>query len=166
MTVKEVRKALQCDRVGLFRFDPDSNYCYGQFVAESVLPVYDSVLLKKVKGYFFGEEYTIDYQHGSIQVLTDIYNASLKNSHIQLLEEFQIRAQIIVPLMNGSKLWGLIYIHQCENTRKWSENEILFVKQLAAQFNVALQHCHLLAQTHYQHNQDAPIYYDLIQGIF
>ncbi len=152
-TIKEVRKTLQCDRVGLFRFDLDSNYCYGEFVAESVLPVYDSALLKKVKDYCFGEKYAIHYQHGSIQVLTDIYNAGLKDCHIQVLEEFQIRAQIIVPLMNGSKLWGLLCIHQCENTREWSKNEIRFVKQLAAQFSIALQNSHLLAQTRSQAEQ-------------
>ena len=149
-TAKEVRKALECDRVGLFRFDADSNYCFGEFVAESVLPVYSSVLLKKVQDNCFGEQYAIHYQQGCMQVLDDIYNAGLQNCHIQVLEEFQIRAQIIVPLMMGSTLWGLLCIHQCENIRKWSQNEIQFVKQLAAQFSVALQHSNLLAQTRSQ----------------
>ncbi len=149
-TAKEVRKALECDRVGLFRFDPDSNYCFGEFVAESVLPAYNSALWQKIQDNCFGEQYAIDYQHERMQVLDDIYNAGLKDCHIQLLEQFQIKAQIIVPLMMGSTLWGLLCIHQCGNTREWSNNEIQFVKQLATQFSVALQHSHLLAQTRSQ----------------
>ncbi|NES72535.1 MAG: diguanylate cyclase [Okeania sp. SIO2D1] len=52
--------------------------------------------------------------------------------------------------MMGSKLWGLLCIHQCENSREWTPTEIRFVKQLAAQFSVALEHSHLLAQTRSQ----------------
>ncbi|NEN93193.1 MAG: GAF domain-containing protein, partial [Okeania sp. SIO3H1] len=56
-TAKEVRKALESDRVGIFRFYPESNYCYGEFVSESVLPIYDSALSIKVNDYCFGEQY-------------------------------------------------------------------------------------------------------------
>ncbi|NEO57852.1 MAG: diguanylate cyclase [Okeania sp. SIO3B5] len=149
-TAKEVRKALESDRVGIFRFHPESNYCYGEFVSESVLPIYDSALSIKVNDYCFGEQYAIHYQQGRMQVLTDIYNAGLKDCHIQVLEKFQIKAQIIMPLMMGSKLWGLLCIHHCENIREWTPAEIRFVKQLAAQFSVALEHSHLLAQTRSQ----------------
>lgn len=149
-TTKEVRKALRSDRVGIFRFDPDSNYCCGEFVSESVLPGYDTALAIKVKDYCFGEEYAIHYEQGRMQVLTDIYNAGLTDCHIEVLEQFQIRAQIIMPLMIGSTLWGLLCIHQCENTREWTPTEIRFLKQLAAQFSVALEHSHLLDQTRSQ----------------
>lgn len=153
ITAKEVRKALQSDRVGIFRFDPDSNYCFGEFVSESVLPAYDSALSIKVNDYCFGEQYAVHYQQGRMQVLTDIYNAGLKYCHIQVLEQFQIKAQIITPLMMGSKLWGLLCIHQCERPREWTPTEIRFVRQLAAQFSVALEHSHLLAQTRSQTDQ-------------
>ncbi|NER02369.1 MAG: diguanylate cyclase [Okeania sp. SIO3C4] len=149
-TAKEVRKALESDRVGIFRFNPESNYCYGEFVSESVLPVYDSALSIKVNDYCFGEQHAIHYQQGRMQVLTDIYNAGLKDCHIEVLEQFQIKAQIIMPLIMGSKLWGLLCIHQCEKSREWTPTEIRFVKQLAAQFSVALEHSHLLAQTRSQ----------------
>ncbi|NEP87939.1 MAG: diguanylate cyclase [Okeania sp. SIO2C2] len=149
-TAKEVRKALESDRVGIFRFYPESNYCYGEFVSESVLPIYDSALSIKVNDDCFGEQYAIHYQQGRMQVLTDIYNAGLKDCHIEILEQFQIKAQIIMPLIMGSKLWGLLCIHQCEKSREWTSTEIRFVKQLATQFSVALEHSHLLAQTRSQ----------------
>ncbi|MFY7804054.1 MAG: diguanylate cyclase domain-containing protein [Limnoraphis robusta] len=150
ITAKEVRKALRSDRVAIFRFDPNSNYCFGEFVSESVLPAYDPALSIKVKDCCFGEQYATHYQQGRVQVLTNIYNAGLKDCHILILEKFQVKAQIIIPLMMGSQLWGLLCIHQCEHTRKWTPTEIKFVQQLAAQFSVALEHSHLLAQTRSQ----------------
>ena len=150
ITAKEVRKALRSDRVAIFRFDPNSNYCFGEFVSESVLPADDPALSIKVKDCCFGEQYATHYQQGRVQVLTNIYNAGLKDCHILILEKFQVKAQIIIPLMMGSQLWGLLCIHQCEHTRKWTPTEIKFVQQLAAQFSVALEHSHLLAQTRSQ----------------
>ncbi len=153
ITAKEVRKALRSDRVAIFRFDPDSHYCLGEFVSESVLPAYDSALSITVRDDCFAEKYAVHYQQGRMQVLTDIYNAGLKDCHIAILEKFQIKAQIIIPLMISSQLWGLLCIHQCEHTRQWTPSEIKFVKQLAVQFSVALEHSHLLTQTRSQANE-------------
>ncbi|MGK7922405.1 MAG: diguanylate cyclase, partial [Trichodesmium sp.] len=141
------------DRVGIYRFDPDSNYCVGKFVSESVSPAYNSSLSIKIKDDCFGQEYALYYQQGRMQVVTDIYNAGLKDCHLKILEQFQIKAQIIAPIMIGSKLWGLLCIHQCERAREWTAIEIRFVKQLAAQFSVALKHSQLLDQTRSQANE-------------
>lgn len=152
-TAKEVRKALRASRVGIYCFDPDTNYCYGEFVSESVLPAYDSAIAIKVHDRCFGEQYAVHYQRGRMQVLADIYNAGLKDCHITVLEQFQVKAQIITPLMKGTTLWGLLCVHQCDGSREWATSEIEFVKQLAAQFSVALEHSNLLAQTRLQASQ-------------
>ncbi|MDF2387250.1 diguanylate cyclase [Nostoc ellipsosporum NOK] len=152
-TVREVRKALRADRVGIFRFDSESNYTSGEFVSENVLPDYDSVIAIKLKDYCFGEKYAVAYHQGRIQVLSNIYQAGLKDCHLIVLEQFQIKAQIIVPLMKGQNLWGLLCVHHCRCSREWKTSEIKFIRQLAAQFNVALEHSELLEQSHFQANQ-------------
>jgi diguanylate cyclase (GGDEF)-like protein len=152
-TAREVRKALRADRVGIFRFYPKSNYTSGEFVAENVLPDYDSAIATKVKDNCFGEKYAVDYQQGRIQVLSNIYEAGLQDCHIAILEQFQIKAQIIVPLMKGQALWGLLCVHHCRCSREWQKSEIQFIRQLAAQFNVALEHSELLEQSRSQANQ-------------
>ncbi|MBN3880218.1 MULTISPECIES: diguanylate cyclase domain-containing protein [unclassified Nostoc] len=145
-TAREIRKALRSDRVSIFRFDPESNYTSGEFVSENVLPDYDSTIAIKVKDNCFGEKYAVAYHQGRIQVLSDIYQAGLKDCHIQLLEQFQIKAQIIAPLMKGKTLWGLLCVHQCYCSREWKKSEIQFIHQLAAQFNVALEHLEKLSK--------------------
>ncbi|BAZ51361.1 GAF sensor signal transduction histidine kinase [Nostoc sp. NIES-4103] len=152
-TVREVRKALRADRVGIFRFDPESNYTSGEFVSENVLPDYDSVIAIKVKDHCFGEKYAVAYHQGRIQVLSNVYQAGLKDCHLLVLEQFQIKAQIIVPIMKGTSLWGLLCVHHCRCSRDWKTSEIKFIRQLAAQFNVALEHSELLEQSHFQANQ-------------
>lgn len=146
-TAREVRKALRTDRVGIFQFDADSNYNSGAFVAENVLPEYDSAIAIKVNDHCFGDQYAARYRQGQVQVLSDISEAGLKKCHLDVLKSFQIKAQIVVPLMKGNDLWGLLCVHQCDHPRVWEAAEITFVKQLAAQFSVALRHADLLAQS-------------------
>ncbi|MEH1789084.1 MAG: diguanylate cyclase [Nostoc sp.] len=152
-TAREIRKALRTDRVSIFRFYPESNYTSGEFVSENVLPDYDSTIAIKVKDDCFGEKYAVAYHQGRIQVLSDVYQVGLKDCHLQLLEQFQIKAQIVVPLMKGKTLWGLLCVHQCRCSREWKTPEIQFIRQLAAQFNVALEHSELLEQSHSQAHQ-------------
>jgi len=152
-TVREVRKALRADRVGIFRFDIESNYTCGEFVAENVLPDYDSAIAIKVRDHCFAENYAVDYHQGRIQVLSNVYEAGLKDCHLSVLEQFQIKAKIVVPVMKGNTLWGLLCVHQCRCSREWKPSEIQFIQQVAAQFNVALEHSELLEQSRSQANQ-------------
>lgn len=151
--VKEVRKSLRADRVGIFQFDPKSGYHAGQFVAENVLPAYDSAIAITVEDDCFADRYVTDYENGKIQVLDDIYQANLSDCHLLILEKFQIKAQIIVPLMQHKKLWGLLCVHQCHAPRRWRSSETRFVRQLAAQFTVALAQAYMLAQVKDQADQ-------------
>ncbi|WP_348253817.1 sensor domain-containing diguanylate cyclase [Leptolyngbya sp. NM1-A1] len=145
-TAREVRKALQTDRVAIFQFDIDSQYNSGEFVAENVLPEYDSAIALKVSDHCFGKQYAARYQQGQVQVISDLSQAGLNRCHVELLENFQVKAQVVVPLIKGVALWGLLCVHQCDRPRIWNSAEINFIKQLAAQFSVALRHADLLSQ--------------------
>ncbi|MGD1851136.1 MAG: diguanylate cyclase domain-containing protein [Cyanophyceae cyanobacterium] len=149
-TVKEVRRVMGADRVGIFRFDLETKYHCGEFIAESVLPAYGSALSCKVRDRCFGDQYFKLYQQGRLQILNDIRAAGLSDCHIEILQQFQIQAQIIVPLFDGEILWGLLCIHQCGDTRRWLTTEVDFVRQLAAQFSVALDHANLHSQVRSQ----------------
>jgi len=152
-TVRETRKALQADRVGLFEFEPDSNYTFGEFVAENVLPEYDSAMAAKIEDHCFGDKFAIYYEQGRMQAVSNIYQAGLQPCHINILEKFQVQAQLVVPVLKQEKLWGLLCIHQCREPRKWHDTEIQFAQQLAAQFSVALDHAELLNQYQVQSEQ-------------
>ena len=150
--VVQVRQLLEADRVGIFRFEPDSNWNDGEFLSEDVLPQFSSILSTRVRNYCSGDEYAQSYQQGQIQAVANIYSARLQLCHLDVLRSFQVRANLVVPLLQGQSLWGLLCVHQCAAPRQWQAEEIEFVQQVATQLGVALQQADLLAQTQRQSN--------------
>lgn len=149
-TTTELRRILNADRVGIYRFDPDSKFNEGEFITEDVLPGFASAMDVKVRDHCFGENYANKYSQGHIQVLPDIESAGLSDCRAAILAQFQIRAQVIMPLMNGSQLWGLLCVHQCSGSRNWQTSEIQFATQVGAQLSVGLEQADLLVQTRQQ----------------
>lgn len=144
-TAAEVRQLLAADRVGMFRFYPDSGWDDGEFVSEDVDPEFSSAIAQKIHDHCFGDQFAVHYQEGRVQNVTDIYNAGLSDCHIQILSQFQVRANLVVPLLQGRHLWGLLCIHHCRAPRQWQETEIEFVQQIAHHLAVGLQQAELLA---------------------
>jgi GAF domain-containing protein/CheY-like chemotaxis protein len=153
----EIRRLLNVDRVGVFYFYPKTRYQQGEFVSESVNPNYRSILRVKVTDRCFGDIYAVDYESGHILVTPDIYEAGLSDCHIELLARLQIRANLVVPLIKGKKLWGLLCLNQCSCPKDWETEEIDFVQKIATQLGVALQQAQLLQkeQKHSQQLQQA-----------
>ena len=146
-TVQEVRQLINADRVAVFKFYPDSNWNYGEFVSEDFLPELPSVLYAQVHDHCFGSQYAINYQKGSFQAVADIYNADLSPCHIKILSQFQVRANLVLPLLQGQHLWGLLCVHQCKQTRIWQQQEIEFIQQVAEHLAIAIYQGELLIKT-------------------
>ncbi len=158
-TVQEVRRSLSADRVAIFRFDPDVDFSTGQFITEDVLPSFDSTLAVKVQDYRFSNQYAQQYRQGEVQVISDVNSVGSKLPYLDIIERFQVKAQIVVPLKEGEELWGFLCVHQCSHSRHWEETDSEFVTQVAAQISVALyqanlfEQCSLLGETRQEANQ-------------
>jgi light-regulated signal transduction histidine kinase (bacteriophytochrome) len=63
-----------------------------------------------------------------------------------MLKEFNIKANLIVPVFLKDKIWGMLFVHQCGETRPWHPLEIDLLRQLADQLSIALAQAHLLEQ--------------------
>jgi light-regulated signal transduction histidine kinase (bacteriophytochrome) len=145
-TAIEVRQLLKADRVGMFRFDPASGWNDGEFVSEDVDAAFPSAMGQKIHDHCFGDQFAVHYQMGKAQVVDDIHNAGLSDCHIKILSQFQVRANLVVPLLQGENLWGLLCIHQCAAPRQWQATDVEFVTQIASHLGVALHHAELLAK--------------------
>ncbi len=143
-TATEVRRLLGADRVGMFRFQPGSGHVDGEFVSEDVDEAFPSALAQPVRDSCFGDQFAPHYVAGRMQVVPDIYEAGLSDCHIDILARFQVRANLVVPLLQGSHLWGLLCIHQCAGPREWEALEVEFVTQIADHLGVALLQAELL----------------------
>ncbi|MBW4426690.1 MAG: GAF domain-containing protein [Nostoc desertorum CM1-VF14] len=148
-TVTEARKMLQADRVTVFRFDPQKNW-EGEFISEDVVPECNSVIAEKVYDYCFGENFAPLYAQGRVNAIADIYQEKFPGCYVQILEKFQVRANMIAPLLKKGELWGLLCIHQCTSPRYWQPSEIEFTSQIAEQLGVALKQDSYLKQVQMQ----------------
>ncbi|HLO48720.1 MAG TPA: PAS domain S-box protein [Kamptonema sp.] len=90
--VAEVRQFLQTDRVVIYRCDPDGSKVV---TVESVCPEWEPMQdLKILDDSLSGSMFNAD----NIQVVEDIYKADLPPSYVDLLAEFQVRANLVMPI--------------------------------------------------------------------
>jgi two-component system, cell cycle sensor histidine kinase and response regulator CckA len=159
--VIEIKQFLNCDRVIVYQFAPDWS---GTIVAEAVEPEYSSALgLKIIDTHFVETSGKLDYH----QTIDDIDRAGLSQCHIRMLEEFQVRAILVVPLLltpehadELPKLWGLLIAHQCNSVRHWPDSHMLFLDQLAVQLGIAIQQAELVAQRQ-QRERDLHVFLEI-----
>ena len=142
----EIRQVLQADRVGIFTFFPESNFEEGEFVAEAVSEPYISVTHMAVKDHCFGQNYAPLYAAGRFFVVSDIYDNGFSECHNDILARFQVRANLVMPLLCNNHLWGLLCIHECRAPRVWQSTEITLAQQLANQLAIAIQQAELYEQ--------------------
>ena len=139
-TVTEVRQFLATDRVLIYRFCEDWS---GDIVVESVISTWISVLGTNIRDPCFDEKHVERYRRGHIQVVEDVYNAGLHPCHIDFLASFQVKANLVVPIVSENKLWGLLIAQHCQQPRQWYQTEIDLLKQLASQVGIAVEQAEL-----------------------
>ena len=140
---QEIRQVIQAHRVGIFKFYPGASFNDGEFVAESVVDGFPTVVGIRVHDHCFGEKYAPLYAQGRYYVIDDIYQNDLSACHTAILAQFQVRANVVMPLLCNDALWGLLCLHQCETTRHWQQSEVDFTQQLANQLAIAIQQASL-----------------------
>jgi PAS domain S-box-containing protein len=183
-TTNELRQLINCDRVGVYRFNPDWS---GEFVSESVGSEWISLVQEQTNNPNLTQK-TLEDKHCTVTsfnseadkdsalsassrvqdtylqqtqggaysrgashtAVEDIYKAGFNACYINLLERFQARAYIIVPIFLGTKLWGLLAIYQNSGSRQWKATEMNVVLQIGNQLGVALQQAELFGQTQRQ----------------
>ncbi|MBW4682444.1 MAG: PAS domain S-box protein [Microcoleus vaginatus WJT46-NPBG5] len=141
--VAEVRQFLKTDRTVIYRFLPDWT---GFVEVESVGEGWSQTLGANINDPCFGETHVELYKHNRIAAIEDIYTAELNQPHIDLLCQYQVRANLVVPILQGENLWGLLIAHHCNEPRRWKTTEIVLLKQLSVQLAIAIQQSTLFEQ--------------------
>src|SRR5579883_3093631 len=124
-TVCEVRQFLATERVFMYQFHPDFS---GTVVVESVASGWKSILHAQVQDTYFVETKGEEYIHGRIQVVEDIYSAGLSECHCDLLTQFQVRANLVVPILQQEQLWGLL-VARALASNKMSQRALLICQR-------------------------------------
>ncbi|RCJ22348.1 diguanylate cyclase [Nostoc sp. ATCC 43529] len=149
-TADEVRQLFDVDRVVIYKFKPDWS---GLVAVESLAQGCMSILGFHVMDTCFQSTGAIYYQQGNSRAIENIETAGLSPCHVELLRSLQIRANLVVPILQQKRLWGLLIAHQCSSTRLWQQSEINLFNQLASQAAIAIQQSELYHQLQ-QANQE------------
>lgn len=142
-TVTEVRKFLQTDRVIVFRLQPDGT---GVVVTESVGSQWTSMLHASICDPCFMETYLEIYRQGLVTSKSDISDKEIHPCYQELLSQFQVQANLVVPILQDDQLWGLLIAHNCAARREWNFSEINLLQQLATQVGIAIKQSELYQQ--------------------
>ena len=146
-TTQEVGQLLKCDRVSVYRFNPDWS---GEFVCESISPRWVPLIGEGIASIwvdtYLQETQGGKYAHREYSVVNNIYQMGYSQCHLDILEQFQIKAYVIVPVFSTNKLWGLLSAYQNSRFRNWEPEDVRLLEQIANQMGVALQQAELFAQ--------------------
>jgi hypothetical protein len=142
-TVTEIRQVLQTDRVLLFQLETDGS---GYVVQESVDARWQAILGQNLVDCCFQASYIRKYFEGRVSAVTDINDSSIQPCYADFLRQLDVRANLVVPILQTGHLWGLLIAQQCAQPRQWSEDEMQLLKLLADQVAIALYQASLYQQ--------------------
>ncbi|BFM41070.1 PAS domain-containing protein [Synechocystis sp. LKSZ1] len=161
-TVMALREFIQADRVLVYQFYDDLS---SQVVAESVGEGWLRARDYDIYDQCFRNGLNERYLQGWHWAVNDINQVDLTPCHRRLLESFQVRANLVVPLLSSDLaaqaeeftpvpyVWGLLIVHQCSGPRLWQSEEIELLKYLANQLTVYMQRGRLLDRARWEKEQ-------------
>lgn len=120
-TTDEVRDLLQADRVVLYYFYREWK---GQVTFESLSAAQLSIFGSTGADDCFNDEYAAQYLAGHVRAIADVESEPIHPCHRDFLRSIQVRANLVVPILNSTRLWGLLIAHQCQDARSWSAEDI------------------------------------------
>jgi len=142
-TVAELQQVLLADRVLVYQILPESGgRVIAEAVAEGCSPLVDRFFGEEV---FPPESYQL-YLQGRVCAISELDDPSITPCVVEFMQQIEVRAKLVVPIIQHSQLWGLLIAHQCSRPRDWQEWEINLFQQLVNQLAIAIQQSLLYQQ--------------------
>ncbi len=140
--VQNIRKALKVDRTIIYKINENFQ---GSVIAESIAGTWSCSFGAEIHDPCL-KDYVEKYRQGRVVAISNIYQADLSKCYIQQLEAFEVKANLVAPILLGDKLLGLLIAHQCSQPRLWQQSEVDLFEQFARIVGLALERTNLLEQ--------------------
>ncbi|MEH2042858.1 response regulator [Nostoc sp.] len=147
ITVTEVQKILHSDRVLIYQPKADGS---GATVVEAVISGWLAIKEKELVDAYFQAEYIQQYYLQQYRQrpnlgLADLDIAEVQKNHLELLQQFGVQCNLVIPILVKEELCGLLIVHQCGSSRQWSSFETHLLRQIADQVGIALAQAQMLS---------------------
>jgi signal transduction histidine kinase/CBS domain-containing protein len=142
-TVTEIQKILEVERILIYQVFANGT---GRVVFEEVKPGWKSILNIDFPEDVFPLKHQQTYYNGQAKAISDVNQAygEITPCLLDFAETWQIKAKLIVPILQDNNIWGFMIAHQCSAPRDWKQFEIELLQQIAIQVGTALSHAELL----------------------
>ncbi|PSN05753.1 hypothetical protein C7293_31490, partial [filamentous cyanobacterium CCT1] len=149
--VLAMRQFLQADRAIVMRCLADGG---GQVIQETVDGRFDSMMDWRLRSTWgLRPDHQARLSQGLGLAINDIKAESPSAAEIEFAEFFGICSEVIFPLMQDDRLWGLLIAHQCDRPRTWDHSDIQLLETLATQVGIAIQQAKLHEKLRYANDQ-------------
>ncbi|NEU76287.1 GAF domain-containing protein [Hassallia byssoidea VB512170] len=144
-TVTEVQKIIKSDRVLIYQPLPNKT----QVVVEAVVSGLPTIKEQNIIDSYFRAEYLQQcnlqqYRQNKIQAIAMEDLIEVQQNNLELLQQFGVKANLVVPIFIAEEVCGLLIVHQCFNSYSWSSFETELLRQIADQVGIALAQAQLL----------------------
>jgi methyl-accepting chemotaxis protein PixJ len=148
--LEEVRQTLNVDRAVIYRFYSDWS---GHIAGEAVLPNLPLALADKIEDPCIPQSLRDAYKQGRVVPTSDVFNAGFHPQHLDLMKRLQIKANLVVPIVQGEELLGLLVVHHCTKTHNWHQAEIDTMQEFAAELAPSLGGLTLIERKQFEADQ-------------
>ncbi|MCC5663238.1 CHASE3 domain-containing protein [Nostoc sp. CHAB 5784] len=149
ITVKEVQKILQTDRVLIYQLLPDESAPTVIEAVVSGLPAIkeqnQNITVPYFQAEYLQQYYLQQYRKGHVFGLANFDLPEVQQNHLELMRQFGVKVNLVVPILVKEELRGLLIVHQCDDSHHWSSFETHLLRQIADQVGIALAQAQLLA---------------------
>ncbi|BBC22385.1 PAS domain S-box protein [Pseudanabaena sp. ABRG5-3] len=134
--VAEIREFIKGDRVLVYQFQPDWS---GIILSESVEDGVIASLGNQINDFCFHNRAIALYNQNQPILVNNIYAVGYSPCHIEQLEKYQVKANLVVPISLSGQLWGLLIAHQCNDYRHWLNDDARLLQDISVHLAIAIQ---------------------------
>lgn len=169
-TTAEIQQLLRCDRAAIYKMALGGLH---SIVSEAVSDPFPSALRASLNGMelVMPTSCPISFEarlgkapsssHAALghtasvepTQLDQVQQACLDPAQRDALSKLQVKALLEIPIViEGSEtragnLWGILVLHQCQDSRVWRETEVEMLQAISTHLAIAIQQSELLTQT-------------------
>ena len=139
--------ALEAERVAVYRFNADWG---GAFIHDLGYSVPKWIRAFKLgSNTVWNDTYLQDTEGGRFRyneslIVENVHKADLTSCHVDIYDQFSIKAFATAPVFIDKRLWGILSAYQHSCPRHWESTDVQFLTQTASALGLALQRAELI----------------------
>jgi len=137
ITLEQTLELLKLDRLAIYQLnvkaieqekliDAFTYEALASVAIPSILNFQDQIFMQGIRE--FQEKNNLQFILSVDNVETDPHISTKLKS---LIQQMQIKAKVVIPIVIQDSLWGFLVAHQCLRERQWKKNEIQFMLNTA-----------------------------------